>query len=67
MSNKYNVLWIDDQYESLPAIHKTATDFDIKLWPYKSMNGGGVDLEANPTKYDAVLLDAKFFENEEDG
>ena len=63
MSNKYNVLWIDDQHESLAAIHKTATDFDIKLWAYKSMNGGCGDLETNPTKYDAVLLDAKFFEN----
>lgn len=66
MSNKYNVLWIDDQHDSLAAIHKTATDFDIKLWPYKSMNGGCGDLESNPTKYDAVLLDAKFFENEDD-
>lgn len=66
MSNKYNVLWIDDQHESLAAIHKTATDFDIKLWAYKSMNGGCGDLETNPTKYDAVLLDAKFFENEDD-
>ncbi len=66
MSRKYNVLWIDDQHESLDAVHKTATDFDIKLWPYKSMNGGCGELEANLSKYDAVLLDAKFFENETD-
>jgi len=66
MSKKYNVLWIDDQHESLDAVHKTATDFDIKLWPYKSMNGGCRELEANLSKYDAVLLDAKFFENETD-
>ena len=66
MSRKYNVLWIDDQHESLDAVHKTATDFNIKLWPYKSMNGGCGELEANLSKYDAVLLDAKFFENETD-
>ena len=66
MSKKYNVLWIDDQHEFLDAVHKTATDFDIKLWPYKSMNAGCGELEANPSKYDAVLLDAKFFENETD-
>lgn len=66
MSKKYNVLWIDDQHESLDAVHKTATDFDIKLWTYKSMNGGCGELEANLSKYDAVLLDAKFFENETD-
>ena len=66
MSKKYNVLWIDDQHESLDAVHKTATDFDIKLWPYKSMNGGCGELDSNLSKYDAVLLDAKFFENETD-
>jgi hypothetical protein len=66
MSKKYDVLWIDDQHESLEAVHKTATDFDIKLWPYKSMNGGCGELESNTSKYDAVLLDAKFFENETD-
>ncbi len=66
MSKKYNVLWIDDQHESLTALHKTATDFDIELFPYKSMNGGCTELEKNLSKYDAVLLDAKFFENEDD-
>lgn len=66
MSKKYNVLWIDDKHESLPGLHKTAKDFDIKLYPFKSMNGGCGELEANLSKYDAVLLDAKFFENETD-
>lgn len=66
MNKKYNVLWIDDQHESLDAVHKTATDFNIKLWPYKSLNGGCGELENNLSKYDAVLLDAKFFENETD-
>ncbi len=66
MSKKYDVLWIDDQHESIVAVHKTATDFDIKLWPYKSMNGGCEELKTNLSKYDAVLLDAKFFENETD-
>ncbi|WP_100613622.1 hypothetical protein [Confluentibacter citreus] len=66
MSKEYNVLWIDDQHESLPALHKTAIDFNIKLCPYKSMNGGCGELKSNMEKYDAVLLDAKFFENETD-
>ena len=66
MSKNYNVLWIDDQHESLTALHKTATDFGIQLWPFKSMNGGCDELNENLTKYDAVLLDAKFFENEDD-
>ncbi|MBJ7881876.1 hypothetical protein [Gelidibacter salicanalis] len=66
MSKKYNVLWIDDQHEDLSAVHKTATDYDIQLWPFKSMSGGCGELETNLSKYDAVLLDAKFFENETD-
>ncbi|EAQ50528.1 hypothetical protein [Leeuwenhoekiella blandensis] len=66
MSKKYNVLWIDDEHESMKALHKTAVDFDIKLFPYKSMNGGCSEFENNTSKYDAVLFDAKFFENETD-
>lgn len=66
MSKKYNVLWIDDEHESMTALHRTAIDFDITLHPFKSMNGGCAEFERNYTKYDAVLFDAKFFENESD-
>ncbi|QXP63251.1 hypothetical protein [Polaribacter sp. HaHaR_3_91] len=66
MSKKYNVLWIDDQHESMKALHKTAIDFDVKFFPFKSMNGGCSEFKNNSTKYDAVLFDAKFFENETD-
>lgn len=62
----YNILWIDDQHEELSALHRTATDYGIKLFPYKSMNGGCGELEKNYNLYDAILLDAKFFENEDD-
>ncbi|KUJ63872.1 hypothetical protein AR687_01405 [Flavobacteriaceae bacterium CRH] len=64
--NLYNILWIDDQHEDLSALHRTATDYGIKLFPYKSMNGGCSELEKNYSFYDAILLDAKFFENEDD-
>ncbi|WP_031446047.1 hypothetical protein [Arenibacter algicola] len=66
MKSKFNVLWIDDQHEDLTGLHKTAVDFNIQLFPFKSMNGGCAALEENPANYDAVLLDAKFFENEND-
>jgi hypothetical protein len=67
MSNKkYNILWIDDQHEQLSPLHNTATDYNISLVPFKSMNGGCKELEKNYNFYDAVLLDAKFFENEDD-
>lgn len=66
MSKNYNVLWIDDEHESMKALHKTAIDFDITFFPFKSMNGGCSEFKSNSTKYDAVLFDAKFFENETD-
>jgi hypothetical protein len=68
MSNKeFHVLWIDDEHEGeISALHRTAKDFGVKLFPYKSMNGGCSELEKNYALYDAILLDAKFFENEED-
>ncbi|PXX30403.1 hypothetical protein [Arenibacter sp. ARW7G5Y1] len=65
-NTKYNILWIDDQHEELSALHKTAIDYDITLVPFKSMNGGCGELERNHHLYDSVLLDAKFFENEND-
>tara|TARA_R110002049_G_scaffold209615_2_gene380526 strand:+ start:3818 stop:4990 length:1173 start_codon:yes stop_codon:yes gene_type:complete len=65
-NRKYNILWIDDQHEELSALHKTAIDYDITLVPFKSMNGGCGELERNYHLYDSVLLDAKFFENEND-
>ena len=66
MSKKYNVLWIDDEHESIKAMHKTAIDFDVTLFPFKSMNGGCTEFQNNTSKYDAILFDAKFFENETD-
>lgn len=62
----YNVLWIDDEHEQLDSIKRTAIDFNIKFHPYKSLMGGIEELEKNYTKYDGVLLDAKFYEREDD-
>jgi cold shock CspA family protein len=67
MENKiYNILWIDDEYDKLGALIRSAKDFGIHLIPYKSLAGGMSELEKNYPFYDGVLLDAKFFENEDD-
>jgi hypothetical protein len=67
MENKiYNILWIDDEYDKLGALIRSAKDFGIHLIPYKSLDGGMSELEKNYPFYDGVLLDAKFFENEDD-
>ncbi|MCB0708923.1 MAG: hypothetical protein KDC15_05985 [Chitinophagaceae bacterium] len=62
----YNILWIDDEHESLAGTKGRAKRNGINLIPYKSLNNGMSELESNFPYYDGVLLDAKFFENEDD-
>ena len=67
MSNKvYNILWVDDEHEKLDDTKRSALDFDLKLVPFKSLDAGMAELERNLVLYDSVLLDAKFFEKEDD-
>lgn len=62
----YNILWIDDEHETLSGTKGRAKRNGINLMPFKSLNGGMSELERNYPFYDGVLLDAKFFENEDD-
>jgi len=62
----YNILWIDDEHETLTGTKGRAKRNGINLIPFKSLNSGMNELERNFPFYDGVLLDAKFFENEED-
>ncbi len=62
----YNILWIDDEHETLSGTKGRAKRNGIQLIPFKSLNNGMEELEKNYPFYDGVLLDAKFFENEDD-
>jgi hypothetical protein len=62
----YNILWIDDEHETLGGTKGRAKRNGINLIPFKSLNSGMDELERNYPFYDGVLLDAKFFENEDD-
>jgi hypothetical protein len=62
----YNILWIDDEHETLTGTKGRAKRNGINLIPFKSLNSGMDELERNYHFYDGVLLDAKFFENEDD-
>jgi hypothetical protein len=62
----YNILWIDDEHETLTGTKGRAKRNGINLIPFKSLNSGMNELERNFPFYDGVLLDAKFFENEGD-
>ena len=62
----YNILWIDDEHETLTGTKGRAKRNGIQLIPFKSLNAGMSELEQNYPFYDGVLLDAKFLENEDD-
>lgn len=62
----YNILWIDDEHEQMSGFKGDAKFNNIKLVSYKSLNMGMSELRKNYSIYDGVLLDAKFFENEDD-
>ena len=62
----YNILWIDDEHEGMSGFKGDAKFNGIQLIPYKSLNDGISELKKNFPIYDGVLLDAKFFENEDD-
>ncbi|MFV0194543.1 hypothetical protein OBJ93_03570 [Empedobacter falsenii] len=62
----YNILWIDDDHESLKATKGIAKVNGINLVGFKSLNVGFFELEKKIHFYDGILLDAKFYENEDD-
>ena len=62
----YNILWRDDEHETLTGTKGRAKRNGINLIAFKSLNNGMDELERNYPFYDGVLLDAKFFENEDD-
>lgn len=67
MSKIYNVLWIDDEHdhpEMEPFIIQ-AEQQDIILEGYGSFKEGFNALEGNLSFYDAILLDALFYEDAE--
>ena len=67
MENKYyNILWIDDEHEGMSGFKGDAKLNGIKLVSFKSLNDGISELRKNYLIYDGVILDAKFFENEDD-
>jgi len=69
--SKYNVLWLDDQFDS-PELQEIADkaydDHSINLIGFKSGEEGIEELEKFARKqvhYDAILLDARFFKSKD--
>lgn len=62
----YNVLWIDDEWDKMSLFKEECEAIhNIVLWPFKTQREGIEELERNIKFYDAVLLDAKMFDQSE--
>jgi hypothetical protein len=60
--SKYNVLWLDDQFETSEAIIEEALMNDIILIGFSNSEEGIKELNENYKLYDAVILDGFFYE-----
>ena len=57
----YNVIWFDDQYATLIGIQEQAHLNGIKLYGFSNAKDGIETLEKNLEKYDAAIVDGKFY------
>ncbi|AEM70793.1 hypothetical protein Murru_1753 [Allomuricauda ruestringensis DSM 13258] len=66
MNKVYNVLWLDDEHDhpDMEPFLILAEDSGIILKGFRNPIEGFRELEANVNHYDAILLDALFFEHE---
>ena len=66
MSKKYNVLWIDDEWDKMPTFKQECEElYNLELVPFRTRKAGMQALEENLEKWHAVLLDAKMFDESE--
>lgn len=66
MSKKYNILWIDDEWDKMPAFKQECEELhNLKLVPFRTRKAGIEALENNLDMWHAVILDAKMFDESE--
>lgn len=63
---KYNVLWLDDRFDSQSDFSRHAEENGINLRGFRTLDDGFDSLESNLTFYDAILLDTTFFIDRDD-
>lgn len=63
---RYNVLWIDDQWDTLDAFITFFEQEGIDITPFKTSKKGMIEFEKHLYEWDAVILDAKVFDESED-
>ncbi|MDD2494381.1 MAG: hypothetical protein PHE29_04235 [Tissierellia bacterium] len=64
---RYNVIWIDDEWEKQTNfIEFCDINHGIDITPFKNSKVGMDALESNLSKWDAIILDAKVFDESND-
>jgi len=67
MKTKYEVIWIDDEWEKMNAFKEECEVIhNINLHPFRTQKAGMEALDSNINRWDAVLLDAKMFDQSEE-
>ena len=63
MRKKYNVIWIDDEWDKMIAFKDECEIIhQIHLEPFRTQKDGMEELDKNLNAWDAVILDAKMFD-----
>lgn len=66
MKTKYEVIWIDDEWEKMDAFKEECEVIhQIYLHPYRTQKAGMDEFDKNPKKWDAIILDAKMYDESE--
>lgn len=66
MKKKYEVIWIDDEWEKMDAFKEECEVIhQIYLHPFRTQKAGMDEFDSNPKKWDAIILDAKMFDESE--
>lgn len=66
MNNKYHILWIDDEWESMTSFQTFCKlHYKMELHPFKTQKEGLDDYAKHPDFYEAAILDAKVLDESE--
>jgi hypothetical protein len=63
MKKNYNVIWFDDEYQTLDIIIEKAMLADINLVGFSNAEDGLKELKNNINWYDAVIVDGIFYQS----
>ena len=66
MKTKFEVIWIDDEWKKMDAFKEECEVIhQIYLHPFRTQKAGMDEFDKNPKKWDAIILDAKMYDESE--